>query len=67
METIKKMKIDYIAPNCGVISVEQNAIMAGSNSDWQVHGGEVPGQGAKQGGFWGDDNETNDETNDNNK
>jgi hypothetical protein len=59
MKKSNKIEINYIAPECNVIPVEMNAIMAGSNGDWQVHDGEVPGQGAKRGNNWTDDDEAN--------
>ncbi|MCH4148216.1 MAG: hypothetical protein LKG25_06750 [Prevotella sp.] len=61
METIKKMNKDYIAPECNVINADLNVIMAGSNSDWQVHDGEVPGQGAKKRDAWAIEDENDDE------
>jgi hypothetical protein len=61
METIKKMNKDYIAPECNVINANLNVIMAGSNGDWQVHDGEVPGQGAKKRDAWAIDDESNNE------
>jgi hypothetical protein len=63
MKQTKKTEQNYIAPNCNVISIDMNALMAGSNGDWQVHDGEVPGQGSKQGGIWSDDKESDDEQN----
>jgi hypothetical protein len=47
METIKKMKIDYIAPECNVISIKLDTLM-----QMIISSKEVGGQGAKRGSTW---------------
>jgi hypothetical protein len=58
METIKKMKIDYIAPECNVISIKLDTLM-----QMIISSKEVGGQGAKRGSTW--DNDDDSEENDN--
>jgi hypothetical protein len=62
MKMTKKMEKDYITPECRIISMKLDTIMAGSNNnkDWQVRDDEVPGQGAK-GNVWDDNSDSDDD------